>query len=37
MLFAAFVHSIWNHNWLLAASTVILSISIKKGLYSKLV
>ncbi|CAG7643787.1 hypothetical protein ACFQI7_08815 [Paenibacillus allorhizosphaerae] len=36
MLFAAFVYSIWNHNWLLAASTVILSISIKKGLYSKL-
>ncbi|MFE5321539.1 hypothetical protein ACFQ88_22790 [Paenibacillus sp. NPDC056579] len=37
MLIAICVYSIWSHNWLLAASTVISSISIKKGLYSKLV
>lgn len=37
MLIVAFVYSIWSHNWLLAVSTVILSISIKKGLYNKLV
>jgi hypothetical protein len=35
MFIAISVYSIWSHNWLLAASSLVLSININKGLRRK--